>query len=674
MILIVLNFSCFSPDHKSDTDTGLQDTALVNRLNLRAYAHWSSFPDSTIMLSKRTLSMSDSMKYKTGKIDAFQNLGIGAYEKGMYSEAIEYYNRAIAIATEEGDYGRKAKILSNLAMPYIAQGIHTEALKQLNLAIELADRYHLPLIKAHAIHNMAMVYHYQHKDDKAILYYKESLKQYESLGDSSRSTFILGNIGHLYLHKNDLPHAKELYDQSLNLAEKSKNYKAIGNALQSLGALYREKKELDSALAYYLKAKVTFESTGEQTEYLRLLDNLATCYLDMDNMDAAIRYSELCYEIAKQNKQLYYVQNAANRLSTILEKKQELSRAIFFYKEYRSASDSLYSAENREQLVRNEEEVKFKKQQNELESLYSAKVLRRNYILLVATVLIVSLLVIAVLLAKNVKDKRKANETLRNTNEFIEEQNALLEESDNFKRSLLSLVTHDVRSPINNLNSILMLIKDGLVPPEEIKKLLSSNSEEFDSMINLIENLLLWVNQHLYTTDLVIREFYVRDIFQQIHGINMKRLEEKKIKLLIECDDELKGSADVEVVMIILRNLVDNAIKFCKPENQITLRAEINDQNNRITFSVIDTGVGMSQEVQENLYAVSEPFSHRGTKNEKGYGIGLQLCRYYLVLSGSELLIESREGQGSIFRFDLDRSTDGCCIPDIKSLRVHGQM
>lgn len=658
LMLILLNFSCFSPDHKNDADAGLQDTALVNRLNLRAYAHWSSFPDSTIMLSRRTLALSDSMKYRTGKIDALRNLGIGSYEKGMYSEAITYYNQAITIATEEGDYNRKAKTLSNLAMPYIALGVHTEALKQLNLAIELADSYELPLIKAHALHNMGMVYHYQHKDDQAILYYQESLSQYESLGDSSRSTFILGNIGHLYLHKNDLQHAKELYDQSLKLAEKNKNYKAIGNALQSLGSLYMEEKEWDQALSYYLKAKATLESTGEQTEYLRLLDNLATCYLGMDHVGAAIRYSELCYELAKRDKQLYYIQNAAKRLATILEKKQELSRAIFFYKEFKSASDSLYSADNKEQLVRNEEEFKFKKQQNQLESRYSARVLRRNYILLVAAVLIVSLLVIAVLLVKNVKDKRKANETLRNTNNFIEEQNALLEESDNFKRSLLSLVTHDVRAPINNLNNILMLIRDGLVPPEEIKKLLSSNSEEFDSTINLIENLLLWVNQHLHTSDLVIGEFYVMDIFRQIHSTHVKRLEEKKIILLIECDERLKALADAEVVMIILRNLVDNAIKFCTPDNQITLRAAVNGQNNRITFSVIDTGVGMTRQVQENLFAVAEPVSHRGTKNEKGYGIGLQLCRYYLELSGSELLIESHEGQGSIFRFDLDRSTD----------------
>lgn len=673
-MLIVLNFSCFSPDHKSDADAGLQDTALVNRLNLKAYAHWSSSPDSTMILGRRALALSDSIRYRTGKIDAFRNLGIGAYEKGMYSEAIAYYNQAISIATEEEDHGRKAKILSNLAMPYIALGVHTEALKQLNLAIELADSYHLPLIKAHAIHNIGMVYHYQHKDDNAILYYRESLRLYESLGDSSRSTFILGNIGHLYLHKNDLQHAKELYDQSLNLAEKNKNYKAIGNALQSLGSLYMEKKDWDHALSYYLKAKATLESTGEQTEYLRLLDNLATCYLRMDHVDAAIHYSELCYELAKQNKQLYYIQSAANRLGTMLEKKQELSRAIFFYKEYKSASDSLYSADNKEQLVRNEEEFKFKKQQNELESLYRAKVLRRNYILLVATVLIVSLLVIAVLLVKNVKDKRKANEALRNTNEFIEEQHALLEESDNFKKSLLALVTHDVRAPINNLNRILMLIRDGLVPPEEIKKLLSYNSEEFDSTINLIENLLLWVNQHLHASDLVISEFDVMDIFRQIHGIYIKRLEEKKIKLLMECDEGLKALADAEVVMIILRNLVDNAIKFCKRDNQITLRAAVNDQNNRITFSVIDTGVGMSRQVQENLSTVTEPVSHRGTKNEKGYGIGLQLCRYYLGLSHSELLIESQEGQGSIFRFELDRPIDGRYIQDIRSLRVPGQM
>lgn len=653
LFLLVYNVSCHNRGTAHVKTSFDADTAMINKMNMQANGLWSRLPDSMILLSKRILVSSDSLGYIGGKIDALRNLGIAYYEKGNYNASIEHYNKSAELALEAGDMEREAKIHSNLAMPYIALGKHKDALAELNKAIDAAEKYNLPLVKAHATHNIGMVYHYQHIEDSAISYYMRSQQQYEKLGDTSRSTFIVGNIGHIFLAKGNLKKAKECYLQSLKLAETQKNYKAMGNAQQSLGALFLEAKDWENALYYFLEAKKTLESTGEKTEYLRLLNNLSKAYLESGNTISSIHYAKLCYNMALQGGQLYYLQSSAERLSELFERKNNFSQSLAFYKIYKSASDSLYSKDNKEQLVRQEEEFRFKTQQKDIEAVYTAKVWRRNYILAIALVLILSMSIIGFLLLRNIKQTQKNNKILKSTNAFIEEQIVLLEESDKFKKSLISIIAHDIRSPINSLHYILKPFKDGIISEGQTKELLSSCYDEIDTLTIHIENLLLWAGQHLHSFDLSVIHFNIKDLFEEIVRFQERRLIEKQITPTIDCDPELSIAADPEVVKIIVRNLVDNAIKFSRPGEKISIEARISPIGNSVIFSIVDTGIGLPKSVRDKLYLDAKPISLHGTNDEIGFGLGLQLCMYYLELYHSALRIHSIEGKGSIFSFEL---------------------
>ncbi len=649
--------SCSNSDSARNKNNYAIDTDIINKMNVRANSLWSSLPDSMIAMSFHILAICDSLDYTAGKIDALRNLGIGYYEKGKYKESIQYYNESAKIALEAGEIEREAKIHSNLAMPYIALGKHKDALAELNKAIEGAEKNNLPLVKAHATHNIGMVYHYQQREDSAISYYNQSKQQYEKLGDTSRSTFILGNIGHIFLKKKDFKQAKDCYLQSLKLAEIQKNYKAIGNAQQSLGALYLETKDWKNALKYFLEAKRTLESTGEKTEYLRLLDNLSCVYLELGDIATAIRYAQECYNLAQLNGQLYYLQSSAKRLSELFEVRNNFTQSLEFYKIYKTASDSLYSKENKEQLVRQEEEFRFKKQQSNMEAVYNVKLWQRNYFLVVALVLIFSMAVIGFLLLRNFRQTKKNNKVLESTNAFIEEQMVLLEESDRFKKSLISIIAHDIRSPINSLHFILKPFKDGHISEAQTKELLSSCYDEIDTLTTHIENLLIWASQHLNTFKLSVAHFNIRDLFEDIIRLNERKLMEKQVTADIDCFPMLSISGDREVVRIIVRNLVDNAIKFSRTGGRIVLKARANEINNSVIFSVVDNGTGLAKTVWDKLYFDTKPISLNGTGNEQGFGLGLQLCMYYLELCCSELLIQSVEGEGAIFSFELQSST-----------------
>ncbi|WP_293956088.1 MULTISPECIES: tetratricopeptide repeat-containing sensor histidine kinase [unclassified Sphingobacterium] len=656
LFFLITTVSCSNSGTEAANSNSKIDTTTIDSLNARANSLWSSIPDSMITMSKRIVATCDSVGYTAGKIDALRNLGRGYYETGNYNEAIQQYNKSLEIALETGNMERAVKIYSNLAMPYIALGKHKDALAELNKALDGADNYNLPKVKAHATHNIGMVYHYQLMMDSAISYYTRSQQQYEQMGDTSKSSFILGNIGHIFLNKGDFERAKANYLQSLKLAETQKNRKAIGNAQQSLGALFLEMKDLKNALIHFLKAKQTLESTGEKTEYLRLLDNLSETYFQIGDTATAVSYAKACQSLAQSHGQLYYLQSSSKRLSEFYERNKDFGQSLAFYKIYKAASDSLYSNENKEELVRKEEEFKFKKQQSDIKAVYSAKVSRRNAILVIALVVILSMSVIGFLLIKNFKQAQKNNKMLQSTNAFIEEQVILLEEANKFKKSLISIIAHDIRSPINSLLYILKPFKDGLISESQTRELLSSCYDEIDTLTIHIDNLLLWAIQHLHTVHLSVANFNIRALFEDIVKLYERRLSEKQLTAAIDCDASLAISSDREVINIIVRNLVDNAIKFSRSGEKIVIQAKTNARGDRVIFSVADAGHGIAKHVRDKIYSDAKPISLNGTSDEEGSGLGLKLCIYYLALCQSELQIHSIDGKGAIFSFELQSS------------------
>ena len=649
---LLLNFTVV---HATQTEAPeIQDTSAVNRLNEQALAFWSSKPDSTIILASLALEISIRHQDIKGQMHSLRNLGIGYYEKGNYREAIQSYKRAIAFAEALDDEPYNAQIRSNLSMPYLALSAHDEALENLYTALEIAEKNNLTNTVAHANHNIGMVYHYQLKNDQAIAFYEKSRQLYEANGDTTRSTFILGNIAHLYLKKKDFQKAETLYLQSLALAEKHDNKKAIGNALQSLGAFFMEQGGTETALSYFLRAKETLELTGEQTEYLRLLDNLAACYMKIGNTDAAYTYAIKNHELAIRQQQFYYIQTSARQLCELYEKRGDYRTALDYFRKATSASDSLHSQQNKEELVRMEERYKYQKDQEQTAFLHHTQLRRQNQWLYSAIVLVCVLVVIAFLFASNIRQKRRTNRILKETNDFFEEQNSLLEASNHFKEQLISLVAHDVRHPIVSLQKVLSLFENKHLTSAEIQQLMSSSHRDVNNLIRLLDDLLLWVRLQLKYTQLQKTRFRIQDVLQPIMDLHQQKADDKNIHLVVEHIVNTEVYADREAIAIVIRNLIDNGIKFSNPGDVVRIHTTLTADNRRVIIQIADTGIGMSEETINNLFLTPSYARRYGTHNEEGSGLGIQICIHYLQLNNSELFVESSLGQGTKFWFEID--------------------
>lgn len=216
---------------------------------------------------------------------------------------------------------------------------------------------------------------------------------------------------------------------------------------------------------------------------------------------------------------------------------------------------------------------------------------------------------------------------------------------------MLSIISHDLRSPLILIDSGLDVIQDQDFPEEKKKQLSAELRKRSKLTLNLIDNLLLWTrsqtDQIQYKAQVLTSE-QVRKIIQ---GFSDTYSGEKDVEMTFNLPNTGAVNADKDMLEGILRNLISNALKFTPTGGKINIQIE--PTGKRWRFVVQDSGVGIPSDVLEKLKN-GDSISTTGTNKEKGHGLGLQLVRDFLLKHGSELRIESEPGKGTTFSFDLE--------------------
>ena len=225
-----------------------------------------------------------------------------------------------------------------------------------------------------------------------------------------------------------------------------------------------------------------------------------------------------------------------------------------------------------------------------------------------------------------------------------------LEDLNKLKDKLLSIVSHDFRGPLNSLRGTLSLFLQGAISNDELNMLTKDLVEKLDNTYNLLENLLSWAKSQMQGMKVYIKEVDLKSISNTCVDLLSPIASKKLVKIDNKIKAPLSASADNEMVKLILRNLMSNAIKFTAAGDQITLDAKIKDDF--VIVSVDDDGLGISNENQDKLFR-PDNFSTSGTSNETGMGLGLLRCKDFVEKNGGEIWFESELEKGSTFYFSL---------------------
>ncbi len=219
---------------------------------------------------------------------------------------------------------------------------------------------------------------------------------------------------------------------------------------------------------------------------------------------------------------------------------------------------------------------------------------------------------------------------------------------------LYSVIAHDLRSPMGSIKMVLnMLILN--LPSEkigaEMYELLTMANQTTEDVFSLLDNLLKWTKSQIGKLNVVCQDANLVEVTDSVIEIFNMVASLKKITIREVKPEKMVVNADIDMLKTVVRNLLSNAIKFSKENSEVVVKME--EADGMAVVSVQDHGCGISEEGQKKLLHTDTHFSTFGTNNEEGSGLGLLLCKDFVVKNGGKLWFTSKEGEGSIFSFSI---------------------
>jgi PAS domain S-box-containing protein len=256
---------------------------------------------------------------------------------------------------------------------------------------------------------------------------------------------------------------------------------------------------------------------------------------------------------------------------------------------------------------------------------------------------------------RDLTDKKRSEDSIK---QYIEE----LEELNTHKENILSIISHDLRSPLGGIITASEYLKNNFdtMERDEIKEMIGLIHRSTVKELNMLDYLVEWA-----------RITYAAEVFSP-HKIDLPEHVDKAFELLgetlinneITLENKVKPStfvyADEHMLMSVLHNIISNAIKHSDDGDRITVSAKARENNHSLVVEIKDTGEGMAKEIQDKLFSPQMSTLLKAREEKKGAGIGLLLVKEFLNKNESEIWVKSKEGEGSSFFFTLPtKSPDG---------------
>lgn len=270
----------------------------------------------------------------------------------------------------------------------------------------------------------------------------------------------------------------------------------------------------------------------------------------------------------------------------------------------------------------------------------------RKWVFYLVTLSVITLIVAVIAYLNQRKTKR--------LNKLISTQHRELEQVSMVKDRLLSVVGHDLRSPVNMLISFTQLLKMGDIEPDRMKLYMDQLESTLDHTSSLMENLLEWAASQMQGYKPVINHENIQPIAAEVVQFLAARAHEKNIALQNNIDVSCMAYCDKDMLSLIIRNLLSNSIKFTSTGGKVAISAEEKKRYTIIRIKDNGTGMKLAKIEQFNTGALATSESTPGTAKEKGTGLGLLLCKTFVqVMHGDISVTNNTDTAGCTFEIVL---------------------
>lgn len=646
---------------------------LVNQL---AESFYNYYPDSTLYYSLESKALSEKIQHKEGLVDAYRNLGAYYNRISDYQTAAEYLREGLNLA-ESLDYPKGyANLLSTFARNLEDRGYYTTAISYYLLSLKIKEESNLIHELPATLNNLGLAVYKTKEYERALGYFNRALDLRKELGDTLGIAPLLTNIALVFRQQGKYDEALKYLSQTLKAAEESDNDYLKSVSLHNIGEIHISLKEYDKALSSLNESiRLDREMIDNQGVVLGLI-GVGKSYIGLNRLGDAIKHLNEALELAKNSELKAEASECHQLISGVHELRREWVEALYHHKAFKTLTDELFNADStrirrdfEEKYKLEREEASFLQVQRERElerSQEIAKTIRNG----VSVLLVIMALALGVTIRSFIIQRKARLQVTQQKDELerlyletnrqkaeIESIAANLDEVNKTKDKLFGIVSHDLRSPINSLNSLMQYTLDENLSQQEFLKISHELKNEVEHVHFTLINLLHWAKSQMkgITTDasnISINEL-VEENIELYKPIAMK----KGISLINEVVDPTFCWADRDQINLVFRNLINNALKFTSTGGSIIIsREEKEDGYWKIT--VKDTGIGMSSSTIQKLFKPDFQNKQYGTAGEKGTGLGLLLVKDFILANHGDIYVESHPGNGSCFIFTLPKAPD----------------
>ncbi len=582
--------------------------------------------------------LKDSKLSVSEELSCYELLGMEFENNYQAAEAAEAYQHAVTLCRESDNKGAElSSLLYRYAVMASYSGDYTNAIAALEETLKQMEQYPNETLRARTLMQTGMVYFFQQKWEQALYFYQQALNAAEKLKNKEGISIAYNNIANIYQKQKQPQQAFDYYNKALKIQRELADSASMGNCLMNIATNHLEQNQLKEVSAPLNEALNIAKKIGDNEIIALCYMHLSVLYSKTGEINKAAGMLKSGEELSLNTGYEQVRQEILHTASNIFFNAGDYKSAYEYLKKSQTLSDTLM---NQKMLEKTREfEIRYKSKESESElALYKQKLktLHQQQTFLAVILLLLSILVVTLVI--NRKRSRKKNRKLKELNET--------------KDKLFSIISHDLKSPaIAQKVAIDAMIQHSEKYDAETMVLLAAFSNAAESQLALLQNLLNWANMQTGKMNYNPISFNLCETIGKNLELYAVSAKNKSLEFVSDIPENCLVRADRQMINTVVRNLLDNAVKFSKPDEVIRLAISRHESYTRV--SIIDNGVGISQQQIDELLVNGKSTSKEGTYGEKGSGLGLIICKELLERNNSRLEIESSENKGTTFSFNL---------------------
>lgn len=642
-------------------------TKQVELMNAIGFEFRYSFPDSTIYYCQRAYDLGKQLQLKKELSKPLSFIGLAYANKGDYKNSFTYHHESIDVAISQNDSVQLAFGYNNLGRMFFDQGDLVRAYDNFIRAKDIFEALDEKPGLAYVYRSLANIHASQKDFANALAMSRTAYDLRRTMGDPRMIISSLMELGLIQEASGDSAGALSSFLKADSLSDKAHDPVTEAELNVGLAEILLAEGKLEEAYERANEVQKIVSASTNQKLFLRARQVQADYYYKKRNFDKAIPLLENILQSAEGSGNVTFQRDATFLLSEIYKRKNDTTLANEYKNKHRIFSEMLQNSDLSRQIDRLQFQLEIEKKEKENELLKANEA--RNKVLLseqrfqniLLIIVVASIALIALIAWSNSRRRRLINhklalqnshilsqrEEIAKQNETLSSSNQILSDLNQEKNTLMNIVAHDLKSPLNRIHGLtnLMEMEGGLSASQQeyVRLIKSSTRSGLDLIIDLLD-----VNAfEEVKVSAKLTELSLKDLLEERVQLLRMAASEKAISLTLETDLPPKIVSDGNYLGRIVDNLLSNAIKFSNRGGLVQVRAY--QSNGSIAMAIRDHGPGFSESDKVFLFQKFKKLSARPTGGESSNGLGLAIVKTLVERLNGTIELKSEQGKGSEF-------------------------